>query len=215
MTTESKSVIRCAIYTRKSSEEGLEMSFNSLDAQREACQAFIISQRHEGWRALLARYDDGGYSGELWSAPVAVEMKMAFISSLRLLAQLSREPLSKNLRVAAERTFSLRDMINSSFDEVRALADAVLLETGVSRQQDLTLRRRILRWQPRLRMLFITRVALWRYRLQVPGFEMPRRWLEHNNGSINVSLMCWMVWPIGCRGKPRIDTMVSESRLRI
>ena len=98
---------------------------------------------------------------------------MAFISSLRLLAQLSREPLSKNLRVAAERTFSLRDMINSSFDEVRALADAVLLETGVSRQQDLTLRRRILRWQPRLRMLFITRVALWRYRLQVPGFEMP------------------------------------------
>jgi multidrug resistance protein MdtO len=110
---------------------------------------------------------------QLWSAPVAVEMKMAFISSLRLLAQLSREPLSKNLRVAAERTFSLRDMINRSFDEVRALADAVLLETGVSRQQDLTLRRRILRWQPRLRMLFITRVALWRYRLQVPGFEMP------------------------------------------
>jgi len=110
---------------------------------------------------------------QLWSAPVAVEMKMAFISSLRLLAQLSREPLSKNLRVAAERTFSLRDMINSSFDEVRALADAVLLETGVSRQQDLTLRRRILRWQPRLRMLFITRVALWRYRLQVHGFEMP------------------------------------------
>ena len=51
-------------------------------------------------------------------------------------------------------------MINSSFDEVGALADAVLLETGVSRQQDLTLRRRILRWQPRLRMLFITRVAL-------------------------------------------------------
>ena len=48
MTTESKSVIRCAIYTRKSSEEGLEMPFNSLDAQREACQAFIISQRQEG-----------------------------------------------------------------------------------------------------------------------------------------------------------------------
>ncbi len=63
MTTESKAVIRCAIYTRKSSEEGLEQSFNSLDAQREACEAFIASQRHEGWRALPARYDDGGYSG--------------------------------------------------------------------------------------------------------------------------------------------------------
>jgi multidrug resistance protein MdtO len=110
---------------------------------------------------------------QLWSAPVAVEMKRAFISSLRLLAQLSREPLSKDLRVAAERTFSLRDMINSSFDEVRALADAVLLETGISRQQDLALRSRILRWQPRLRMLFITRVALWRYRIRIPGFELP------------------------------------------
>ncbi|MFZ1005728.1 MAG: recombinase family protein [Candidatus Sulfotelmatobacter sp.] len=63
MSTESKAVIRCAIYTRKSSEEGLEQSFNSLDAQREACEAFIASQRHEGWRTLPARYDDGGYSG--------------------------------------------------------------------------------------------------------------------------------------------------------
>src|SRR5271170_5372548 len=63
MSTESKAIIRCAIYTRKSSEEGLEQSFNSLDAQREACAAFIASQRHEGWRALPALYDDGGYSG--------------------------------------------------------------------------------------------------------------------------------------------------------
>src|SRR5579863_770140 len=63
MTTESKAIIRCAIYTRESSEEGLEQSFNSLDAQREACAAFVASQRHEGWRALPALYDDGGYSG--------------------------------------------------------------------------------------------------------------------------------------------------------
>jgi multidrug resistance protein MdtO len=109
----------------------------------------------------------------LWSAPVAVEMKRAFISSLRLLAQLSREPLSKDLRVAAERTFSLREMINSTFDGVRALADAVLLETGPSRERDLALRGQILRWQPRLRMLFITQVALWTYRVGVSGFELP------------------------------------------
>jgi len=63
MSADHKPVVRCAIYTRKSSEEGLEQSFNSLDAQREACQAFILSQRQEGWRALPARYDDGGYSG--------------------------------------------------------------------------------------------------------------------------------------------------------
>ncbi len=55
--------IRCAIYTRKSSEEGLEQDFNSLDAQREACAAYIASQKHEGWRELPARYDDGGFSG--------------------------------------------------------------------------------------------------------------------------------------------------------
>jgi site-specific DNA recombinase len=55
--------IRCAIYTRKSSEAGLEQSFNSLDAQREACAAFILSQKHEGWTASPTRYDDGGFSG--------------------------------------------------------------------------------------------------------------------------------------------------------
>jgi site-specific DNA recombinase len=55
--------VRCAIYTRKSSEEGLEQDFNSLDAQREACEAFVLSQKHEGWVALPAMYDDGGFSG--------------------------------------------------------------------------------------------------------------------------------------------------------
>jgi DNA invertase Pin-like site-specific DNA recombinase len=55
--------LRCAIYTRKSSEEGLEQSFNSLDAQREACEAFIASQKHEGWNILPEMYDDGGFSG--------------------------------------------------------------------------------------------------------------------------------------------------------
>src|SRR5579872_810316 len=69
MNTDSKPVIRCAIYTRKSSEEGLEQSFNSLDAQREAGEAFILSQRHEGWRTLPARYDDGGYSGGSMERP--------------------------------------------------------------------------------------------------------------------------------------------------
>jgi site-specific DNA recombinase len=56
-------LVRCAIYTRKSSEEGLEQSFNSLNAQREACEAYILSQRHEGWKVLSAKYDDGGFSG--------------------------------------------------------------------------------------------------------------------------------------------------------
>src|SRR5882762_4453228 len=60
---------RCAIYTRKSSEEGLEQDFNSLQAQREACEAFIKSQHGEGWRLVRAAYDDGGFSGGTMERP--------------------------------------------------------------------------------------------------------------------------------------------------
>jgi len=64
-----RTVTRCAIYTRKSSEEGLEQDFNSIDAQREACAAFIKSQKHEGWTLIPASYDDGGFSGGTLERP--------------------------------------------------------------------------------------------------------------------------------------------------
>ena len=60
---------RCAIYTRKSTDEGLEQAFNSLDAQREACIAFIQSQKHEGWTVSPTLYDDGGISGGTLDRP--------------------------------------------------------------------------------------------------------------------------------------------------
>ncbi|MDR6303298.1 DNA invertase Pin-like site-specific DNA recombinase [Nitrobacter vulgaris] len=63
MPSERQSVLRCAVYTRKSTEHGLEQEFNSLDAQREACESYIKSQASQGWRALPARYDDPAYSG--------------------------------------------------------------------------------------------------------------------------------------------------------
>src|SRR5262245_12291119 len=66
--------VRCAIYTRKSSDEGLEQAFNSLDAQREACTAFILSQKHEGWTLLPAQYDDGGYSGGTMERPALMRL---------------------------------------------------------------------------------------------------------------------------------------------
>ena len=66
--------VRCAIYTRKSSEEGLEQSFNSLQAQREACEAYIASQRHEGWHALSKEYDDGGFSGGNMNRPALKQL---------------------------------------------------------------------------------------------------------------------------------------------
>lgn len=68
-TTKITPKVRCAIYTRKSSEEGLDMEFNSLDAQREACAAYILSQKPEGWVAVADRYDDGGISGGTLERP--------------------------------------------------------------------------------------------------------------------------------------------------
>src|SRR5713226_4750850 len=67
---DRKTVLRCAIYTRVSTEHGLEQEFNSLDNQREASDAYIKSQSHEGWRLIRDRYDDGGYSGGSMDRPV-------------------------------------------------------------------------------------------------------------------------------------------------
>ncbi len=75
--------IRCAIYTRKSSDEGLEQEFNSLDAQREACEAYIRSQAHEGWRLLPNHFDDGGHSGGTLERPALQEL-LGLIKSRQL-----------------------------------------------------------------------------------------------------------------------------------
>lgn len=66
--------IRCAIYTRKSSEEGLEQPFNSLDAQYDAAAAYVLSQRHEGWKLVAERYDDGGLSGGTMNRPALLRL---------------------------------------------------------------------------------------------------------------------------------------------
>ena len=81
--TRRTGTVRCAIYTRKSSEEGLEQEFNSLQAQREACEAFIDSQRHEGWICLRASYDDGGFSGATMDRP-ALQRLLADITAGRV-----------------------------------------------------------------------------------------------------------------------------------
>jgi DNA invertase Pin-like site-specific DNA recombinase len=70
----TKPILRCAIYTRKSSEEGLEQDFNSLHAQREACAAYIASQKHEGWQASKTHYDDGGFSGGNMERPALKQL---------------------------------------------------------------------------------------------------------------------------------------------
>ena len=69
MSVLGRLVVRAAIYTRKSSDEGLDQEFNSLDAQHEACSAYIASQRHEGWKLIKRRFDDGGISGGTLERP--------------------------------------------------------------------------------------------------------------------------------------------------
>ena len=78
-----KPVKRCALYSRKSSEEGLDQAFNSLDAQREACEAYVKSQKGEGWRALDTPYDDGGFSGGSMERP-ALKRLLADIEAARV-----------------------------------------------------------------------------------------------------------------------------------
>ncbi len=110
---------------------------------------------------------------QLWSAPAVGQMRKTFTATLRLLAQSAKEPFSRELRAATDRSYSIREAINKNLEQTRALADGVLFEFGPSREQDLLWRDRIVRWQPQVRILFLTRIALWKYRAQLPGFELP------------------------------------------
>jgi DNA invertase Pin-like site-specific DNA recombinase len=78
-----KATLRCAVYTRVSTEHGLEQEFNSLDNQREASEAYIKSQAHEGWKLIHARYDDGGYSGGSMERP-ALQKRLDDIHARRI-----------------------------------------------------------------------------------------------------------------------------------
>jgi site-specific DNA recombinase len=83
MAVNERKALRCAVYTRKSSEHGLEQDFNSLDAQREAAEAYVKSQAHEGWRLVKTRYDDGGISGGTLDRP-ALQTLLADIQARRV-----------------------------------------------------------------------------------------------------------------------------------
>src|SRR5260370_10049187 len=83
MAADVRKVLRCAIYTRKSTEHGLEQEFNSLDAQRDACEAYIKSQASQGWKALPQHYNDPAYSGSNLDRP-ALKKLLADIEAGRI-----------------------------------------------------------------------------------------------------------------------------------
>jgi DNA invertase Pin-like site-specific DNA recombinase len=93
-------LLRCAIYTRKSTEHGLELEFNSLDAQREACEAYIKSQASQGWRALPQQYNDPAYSGGNLERPALKRLREDLVG---ILAEDLEIELSRDRRDQAER----------------------------------------------------------------------------------------------------------------
>ena len=151
----------------------LALAFFVINLQEFKMQTSLTVARDRVMGILLGLFMMWLVFDQLWSAPAVEEMKKSFITSLRLLGQLSIVPLSKDIRVVIEQTSELREKINTNLDKVRLLADAVLFEFGPSRQQDLALRRQIVRWQAEVRMLFLMEITWLKYRLQLPGFELP------------------------------------------
>ena len=111
-------IVRCAVYTRKSTEEGLEQEFNTLHAQREACAAFILSQKHEGWQLLPEFYDDGGYSGGTMERP-GLRQLMADVESglIDVIVVYKVDRLSRSLADFAK-IVEVLDRVGASFVSV-------------------------------------------------------------------------------------------------
>jgi multidrug resistance protein MdtO len=109
---------------------------------------------------------------QLWGASALVAMQRSFVSTLRLLAKLLM-PVSKASGVTIEEANRLRETISTNFEELRQQADGLMLEFGGSRDHNLAARSHLLRWQLQLRIIFLTRIALLRYLLRLPGFEIP------------------------------------------
>jgi multidrug resistance protein MdtO len=112
---------------------------------------------------------------QLWGSPAGVEMRRSLVRSVRTLAELARQPDIGDRKDAIRRSYALAQTINANFDQTRALADSVIFEFGPSRSRDLAFRQRVKEWQPKLRALFLLRGAAIRYRLELPGLELPQR----------------------------------------
>jgi len=125
--------LHCAVYTRKSSEEGLEMEFNSLHAQREACEAYVVSQKAEGWLLVPDRYDDGGFSGGNIERP-ALKRLLADIEAGRVdtVCVYKIDRLSRSLMDFA-RLVEVFDRKGVTFVSVRRLTKALPIPASMSR----------------------------------------------------------------------------------
>jgi multidrug resistance protein MdtO len=149
------------------------LAFYLINLQEFTIQTSLSVARDRVVGVLLGLFMMWLAFDQLWGAPAGVEMRRAFISTLRLLAQFSKEPASGDVPAVIQRSLRFRETIHSSFEKVRSLADGVLFEFGPSRRQDLQLREQIRQWSPKLRTLFLMRIAFLEDRLQLDGFDLP------------------------------------------
>jgi multidrug resistance protein MdtO len=151
----------------------LALAFYLINLQEFTIQTSLAVARDRVVGVFLGLFMMWLAFDQLWGATAAVGMKRTFIVNLRLLADLTREPLAGDRKRALQRVESMRATINTNFANEHALSDAVLFEFGSSREQDLALRDRIRRWQPQLRTVFLIRLALSKYRFRLAGFDLP------------------------------------------
>jgi multidrug resistance protein MdtO len=149
------------------------LAFYLINLQEFAVVTSLSVARDRVVGVLLGLFTMWLVFDQLWGTSATEAMKKAFIWDFRLMAQIIREPLSNDPQVAKARRFSLRETITENFDNVRTAGDAVLLEFGPSRREALEWRKRTQTAQASLRTLYLTRMALWKYRAQTPGFELP------------------------------------------
>src|SRR6266850_526473 len=161
----------CAASSPRFSYFGVQIAigFYLVNLTEFSVQTSLLPARDRALGILLGLLAMWLVFDHLWGVPAVVEMKKTFLSSLRMLAEFVREPLSKDL----ERSYALRETINGTLDKVRALADDALLEFERRREEDLAFPNHIRRWEEQLRIIFITKIATWKYRAHLPGFELP------------------------------------------
>jgi multidrug resistance protein MdtO len=149
------------------------LAFYLINLQEFAVVTSLSVARDRVVGVLLGLFTMWLVFDQLWGMPAITQMKRLFVLDFRLMAEVMREPLSNDPQVAKARRFSLRETVMENFDSVRTVGDAVLLEFGASRREALEWRKRTQIAQPRLRTLYLIRMALWKYRAQTPGFELP------------------------------------------
>ena len=151
----------------------MALAYYLINLQEFAFQTLLATARDRVVGVLFGLIMMWLVFDQIGGAPAWVTMKKTFVANLHLLARLTREPVSTDVRTAADTYFSLRETISDDADSVRSLADGVLLEFGAARKQRLAWRGEILAWHPLLRTLFLTEVALWRFRAKSFGYELP------------------------------------------